>query len=256
MDWTGDGSAQLRDQIGNAYGEAMPGLLVGTTGDSQIYRRWATLQARPCCSPPPPDPISGGGRHRRRSRTNRPSPAQHQPPIPSRHSVLRIRRHPTTRLPPTTPEPRPIITGATAGIGNAFARRLAPDGYNLELVARDSDRLETAAGQLRTAHDVKVEPIVADLATQDGRERVADTVANGQPTDLLVNNAGLSLNTVFVRSTPDREALLLGVERAGCAPADPGCLPAMVARGRGAVVNVASVAGFGAAMPGSDLPRF
>jgi short-subunit dehydrogenase len=150
--------------------------------------------------------------------------------------------------------PRAIITGATAGIGNAFARRLAADGYDLELVARDRERLETVAGQLRSAHGVQVEPIVADLSTEEGRERVADTVANGQSVDLLVNNAGLSLNTPFLRSTPEKEAQLLSVNVQAVMRLTLAALPGMVERRHGGVVNVSSVSGFGAAMPGSTYP--
>jgi short-subunit dehydrogenase len=150
--------------------------------------------------------------------------------------------------------PRAIITGATAGIGNAFARRLAADGYDLALVARDRERLESVAGQLRTAHGVQVEPVAADLATDEGRERVADTVANGRLTDLLVNNAGLSLNTPFLRSTPEKEARLLSVNVQAVMRLTLAVLPGMVERRQGAVVNVSSVSGFGAAMPGSTYP--
>jgi short-subunit dehydrogenase len=150
--------------------------------------------------------------------------------------------------------PRAIITGATAGIGNAFARRLAADGYDLELVARDRERLETVAGQLRSAHGVQVEPIVADLSTEEGRERVADTVANGQSVDLLVNNAGLSLNTPFLRSTPEKEAQLLSVNVQAVMRLTLAALPGMVERRHGGVLNVSSVSGFGAAMPGSTYP--
>jgi short-subunit dehydrogenase len=150
--------------------------------------------------------------------------------------------------------PRAIITGATAGIGNAFARRLAADGYDLELVARDRERLEGVADQLHSAHGVQVEPVVADLSTEEGRERVADTVANGQSVDLLVNNAGLSLNTPFLRSTPEKEARLLSVNVQAVMRLTLAALPGMVERRHGAVVNVSSVSGFGAAMPGSTYP--
>lgn len=158
----------------------------------------------------------------------------------------------------TTPERTgrtALVTGATAGIGAAFARRLARDGYNLVLVARDSDRLDQTAAQLRSAHHVTVEPLVADLATEAGRERVAERIVNG-PTaiDLLVNNAGLSLNTPFLRSTPELEARLLNVNVQAVLRLTLAALPGMVERRHGAVVNVSSVSGFGATMPGSTYP--
>jgi short-subunit dehydrogenase len=99
-----------------------------------------------------------------------------------------------------------------------------------------------------------VEPIVADLSTEEGRERVADTVANGQSVDLLVNNAGLSLNTPFLRSTPEKEAQLLSVNVQAVMRLTLAALPGMVERRHGGVVNVSSVSGFGAAMPGSTYP--
>jgi short-subunit dehydrogenase len=96
---------------------------------------------------------------------------------------------------------------------------------------------------------------VADLSTEEGRERVAETVASGQsPVDLLVNNAGLSLNTPFLRSTPEKEALLLSVNIEAVMRLTLAALPGMVQRRHGAVVNVSSVSGFGAAMPGSTYP--
>jgi short-subunit dehydrogenase len=147
------------------------------------------------------------------------------------------------------------VTGATAGIGAAFARRLAREAYDLVVVARDEQRLAGVAEELRTAHGVAVEPIVADLATDDGRERVAERIQHAPaPVDLLVNNAGLSLNTPFLRSTAAKEALLLSVNVHAVMRLTLAALPQMVQRRHGAVVNVSSVSGFGAAMPGSTYP--
>jgi short-subunit dehydrogenase len=169
-----------------------------------------------------------------------------------------------------------LVTGATAGIGAAFARRLAREAYDLVVVARDEQRLAAVAEELRTAHGVVVESIAADLATEDGRERVASRIelargaerseapqlASGSlgqeqaptPIDLLVNNAGLSLNTPFLRSTAAKEALLLSVNVHAVMRLTLAALPQMVHRRHGAVVNVSSVSGFGAAMPGSTYP--
>ncbi|MDQ3502016.1 MAG: SDR family NAD(P)-dependent oxidoreductase, partial [Actinomycetota bacterium] len=81
-----------------------------------------------------------------------------------------------------------MVTGATAGIGAAFARALAGRGHDLVLVARDVARLESAAEQLRT-HDVEVDVLPADLADHDGCARVEWRCGEG--VDILVNNAGL-----------------------------------------------------------------
>jgi short-subunit dehydrogenase len=146
-----------------------------------------------------------------------------------------------------------VVTGATSGIGAAFARRLASSGHELVIVARDATRLAETADALADAHGVTVRALPADLATDDGREMVADLLQE-QPVDLLVNNAGMSLNRPFLQSTVDREAALLQLNVHAVMRLTLAALPGMVQRRRGAVINVSSVAGFGAAMPGSTYP--
>lgn len=151
--------------------------------------------------------------------------------------------------------PTALITGATAGIGAAFARHLAMTGHDLVIVARNVRRLEANAVGLRTAYGVAVEVMGADLAEEVGRELVAARVEDAdRPLDVLINNAGLSLNTPFLRSTPEKEAALLNVNVHAVMRLTLAALPGMVRRGHGAVVNVSSVAGFGSALPGSTYP--
>jgi short-subunit dehydrogenase len=151
--------------------------------------------------------------------------------------------------------PTALITGASAGIGAAFARQLAKAGHDLVIVARDERRLETRAKQLRDDFGVAVDVLPADLSTAEGHGRVAERIAADQSgLDLLVNNAGLSLNTPFLRSTPEKETALLNVNVHAVMRLTLAALPDMVRRRRGAVVNVSSVSGFGAAMPGSTYP--
>jgi short-subunit dehydrogenase len=145
-----------------------------------------------------------------------------------------------------------LITGATAGIGAAFARRLAGEGYDLVLVARDQSRLASFGAELAGSYRVSVAPLGADLATDEGCARVQERLAGSDPpVDLLVNNAGMSLNKPFLRSTPDREELLLRLNVHAVMRLTRAALPAMVERRGGDIVNVSSVAGFGTPMPGS-----
>lgn len=140
---------------------------------------------------------------------------------------------------------RALITGATAGIGNAFARELARRGHDLVLVARDTERLEAVAAQLRDRHGVEVDVVTADLTTDDGlRETVNAITDTTRPVDLLVNNAGSSLAAWFGSTDiaeEDRQLDLL--VRAPMHLMDA-AIKAMTGRGHGEIVNVASVAAF------------
>src|SRR5439155_20170406 len=146
-----------------------------------------------------------------------------------------------------------LVTGATAGIGAAFARRLAADGYDVVLVARDEERLTAFAAELAGRHGVAAAGLAADLSTPDGVAAVEARLL-GSPVDLLVNNAGLSLNTPFLRSAVEREEFLLRLNIHAVMRLTHTVLPGMVERGRGEVVHVSSVAASGATMPGSTYP--
>ncbi|MET7418062.1 SDR family NAD(P)-dependent oxidoreductase [Dactylosporangium sp. NPDC005555] len=151
-----------------------------------------------------------------------------------------------------TERPVALITGATAGIGAAFARELARS-HDLVLVARDKARLDAMAAELGREGGAEVLP--ADLSTPEGCDLVAARIAAPErPVDLLVNNAGMSLNTPLPRSTVEREELLLRLNVHAVMRLTLAALPGMTARGRGDIVNVSSVSGFAAMMPGSTYP--
>jgi short-subunit dehydrogenase len=138
-----------------------------------------------------------------------------------------------------------LVTGATAGIGWSFCRRLAGLGHDLVLVARDVARLQERAEQLRAEHGVQVEVLGADLSDRADVQRVAERLASQQaPVDLLVNNAGFGLRTPFLRSDVADEERMLDVLVRAVLVLSHAAAGAMRERGHGAVVNVSSVAGF------------
>ncbi|MET8133300.1 SDR family oxidoreductase [Streptomyces sp. NPDC005251] len=138
-----------------------------------------------------------------------------------------------------------LITGSTAGIGAAFARRLAADGHNLVLVARDTKRLREQATELHDRHGIEAEVLTADLATDEGIEAVAARLSDRKhPVDLLVNNAGFGNKGRYLDVSMADELKMLKVHCEAVLRLTSAATEAMRERGRGGVVNVASVAAF------------
>ena len=139
----------------------------------------------------------------------------------------------------------PLVTGATAGIGHEYAVQLAARGDDLVLVARDAARLEQVAEELRRAHQVEVEVLVADLTDREQLATVEARLADrDRPVDLLVNNAGFGLKERFLDNTADDETAMLEVLVTAVLRLSHAALGAMAERGHGGIINVSSVAAF------------
>ncbi|KAA9380547.1 SDR family oxidoreductase [Microbispora cellulosiformans] len=138
--------------------------------------------------------------------------------------------------------PTALITGATAGIGAAFARRLAADGFSLVLVARDEERLSASAEALHKRYGVTAETLPADLTTEEGLAAAEERLRSG--VDLLVNNAGFGHPGGFLDTPVDDEVRMLRLHCEAVLRLTRAALPYMISKGRGGVVNVASVAAF------------
>jgi short-subunit dehydrogenase len=156
--------------------------------------------------------------------------------------------------PAPSARPLALITGASAGIGAAFARAYAARGYDLALVARRADRLNALGAELSAAHGIEAFAIPADLAGFEAHAPVlAAVAARGRTVDALVNNAGFSIAQSFTGVPWDRQRdFLMTLVVSACGLAH-GTIPGMVARGRGAIVNVGSLAAFAPGVAGHSL---
>jgi short-subunit dehydrogenase len=147
-----------------------------------------------------------------------------------------------------------LVTGASAGIGKAFALELAQRDFDVVLTARRRDRLEAVASELRAASSVRVEIIAGDLADPETPGRlIAEIGARGLSVDVLVNNAGYGIPVRFSQTTWKQQADFQQVLVTSVAHLTHLCVPPMLERGYGRVVNIASLAGLVPGAPGSTL---
>jgi short-subunit dehydrogenase len=146
------------------------------------------------------------------------------------------------------------VTGASAGIGEAFADLLADAGYALVLVARRSDRLAAVAARLREKHGVDVDVLTVDLSVPGAASRICDEIATrGWQIDTLINNAGYGVPGPYTRSTWEDHAAFLNVMVVAVCEMTRRLLPGMIERRFGRIVNVASLAGLVPAPAGHTL---
>ena len=146
---------------------------------------------------------------------------------------------------PDTPRPgTALVTGASSGIGEMFARVLAEQGYDLILVARRADRLQTLADELRTKSGIQAEVWPADLSADDGIASVAERIASRGDITLLVNNAGFGAGGAYHLIDVQPQMDMIHVHVVATARLTRAVLPQMVERNSGAVINVSSVAAF------------
>jgi short-subunit dehydrogenase len=142
----------------------------------------------------------------------------------------------------TNPKPLAFITGASSGIGAAFARRLAADGYDLIIHGRRKELLDALAAELAQKHGTRCEVLIAELSEDAGIELVAQRVASAVP-DLLINNAGIGAGGKFADPDLAPKMAMLHLHIDATVRITHAALPAMRRRGSGAIISVASVAG-------------
>ena len=140
--------------------------------------------------------------------------------------------------------PLALVTGASAGIGRVFADRLAARGHDLIVVGRDAGRLRAVAGELGASHGASVEVFPADLSRDDEVTRLVQRVSVGPPLAVLVNNAGFGAKGRLATTPPEPQVAMLHLHTLAPMRVTQAALPAMVARGAGAVINVSSTASF------------
>ena len=153
-------------------------------------------------------------------------------------------------LPPPAPDSTCLVIGASSGIGSAIARELASRGLGVTLVARREDRLQELADEISAQHAVRAEIVAASVADHDGRAELATEIeGRGLTVEVLVNNAGYGSGGRFQDLDPDNEEAMVRLNVEVLVGFCGLYAPKMVARGRGAILNVGSTAGF------QPLPR-
>ena len=146
-----------------------------------------------------------------------------------------------------------FVTGASSGVGQAFADRLAADGWDLHITARRGDRLRALARQLTEQRGARVQVHVADLTDPGDLAGLEEAIAAAGP-DLLVNNAGFAGYREFSHVDPEILSGLIDVHVLAVTRLARAAVPAMVTRGSGAIINIASLMAYSGPIPPQPLP--
>lgn len=134
-----------------------------------------------------------------------------------------------------------LITGASSGIGAVYADRLAKRGYDLVLVARRADRLQTLAANIEKAHGANVQPLVADLATEAGQASVEQVLSGNPAISVLVNNAGIARLAPIADSAVQDSLAQVELNITALTRLTHAVLPGMKSRNEGLIINISSV---------------
>lgn len=137
-----------------------------------------------------------------------------------------------------------VVTGASSGIGKEFCERLARRGYDLVVVARDGNRLEALRLDLEQRHGISAEPFPADLTIETDVSLVAERLTRAKNLALLVNNAGFGTRGPLADASPAEQEAMLQLHVVAPMRLTQAALPVLLKNGRGAIVNVSSVASF------------
>jgi short-subunit dehydrogenase len=138
-----------------------------------------------------------------------------------------------------------LITGASSGIGEAFAQRLAAEGHNLLLAARSEAKLRDLCDELRREHKISADFVALDLIDQDADERLySETQKHGLEVDVLINNAGFGSAGDFATLDLERELEMINLNVCALVALTHRFLKPMRERKRGTIINVSSAAGF------------
>jgi len=137
-----------------------------------------------------------------------------------------------------------VITGASSGLGESYAKRLASDGYDLVLVARRREKLEAIAQELQAAHGINVTIAVADLIDKNDVDQLANQLATMDNVVMLINNAGFGSRGDFIDVPAESHRDMIDLHVSATVVLTRAVLPKMVAQGHGAIISVSSTASF------------